>query len=129
MQLRAQRGHPQHRLGGVSALIALAAAGAGQRLLHRLAREHSKRTWHAGVERYLLDPAGGLGADVVVVAGLAPDHCSQTGHAGETARLRRVAGGQRQLEGTWHVEHLDVDVPGPRERIERALFQAFARSS
>src|SRR5215467_12515920 len=43
----AERRHPQHRLCGMASLIALVAAGAGECLLHRLARQHAERARHA----------------------------------------------------------------------------------
>ena len=58
-----------------------------------------KATGDAGVELDPLDPARGLVADVVVVAGLAPDHDAEAGDAGEAAGLGAELGGERQLEG------------------------------
>ena len=49
-QLAAQRRHAQHRAGGVLALVALAVARAGERLLHRVHGQHAEGARHAGVE-------------------------------------------------------------------------------
>ena len=102
--------HPQqrqHGLGGMRALVALAAAGAGHRLLHVLHGHHAEAARHAGAQRDVLDAAGGLGADVVVVRRLAADDGAQAGDAGVAARLGGHQRGQRQLEGAGHV--VDVD--------------------
>src|SRR4029079_19744668 len=71
---RPQEGHPHDRVGRVAALVALVAAGAGERLLHRLAGNNAERTGKPGLELDLLEPASGLRADVVVVARLPPNH-------------------------------------------------------
>src|SRR4051794_34365066 len=83
----AEQRHPHHGDGGVSALIALVPAGAGQGLVHRLAGDHPEGTWNPGRELDVLDAAGGLGADMVVVARLAADHRAQARDAGEPARF------------------------------------------
>src|ERR1700729_1301266 len=108
LKLGAQRGHFQHGFGRMPALIALAATSAGQRLLHRLAREHTEGTWHTRAERDLLNSAGSLGAHIVVVIGLATNHSAKARDALEASGLRRVACRKRQLEGAWHVEHLHI---------------------
>ncbi len=98
----------------MATLVALAcaawrrAAGAGERLLHSLAGEHAESAGHAGVQLHAHDPAGGLGADEVVVVGLAADHGAEAGNAGEAPRASGIARGERQLEGTGYVKHLDV---------------------
>ena len=76
-----QQRHPHHRDCRVAALVALVAAGALERLVHVLDREHAEGAGHAGLELDLLDTARRLGADVVVVAGLAADHGAEAGDA------------------------------------------------
>ena len=84
--LAAQQGHPRDRERGVAALVALVAAGPRQRLLHRVAGDHAEGAGHAGLELHVLDPARRLGADEVVVVGLAADHDAEAGDAGEARR-------------------------------------------
>ena len=76
-------------LGGVPARVALVAAGARERLLHRVDRQHAERARHAGAQLDVLDAARGLGADPVVVVGLAADHRAEAGDAVVAARLGR----------------------------------------
>src|SRR5712691_10431584 len=59
-KLRPQLRHPQHRLGRLATLVALVAARAGERLLHRLAGEDPERARHAGVELHAHHAPGGL---------------------------------------------------------------------
>ena len=73
-----------------AALVALAAASARERLLHRLAREHAERAWHAGVQLHSHQAPRRLRADEVVVVGLAADHGPQAGDAREAAAARGV---------------------------------------
>src|SRR5215207_8095548 len=107
-ELAAQRRHAEHRVGRVLALVALAPAGAGERLVHVVDGEDAERARHARVERHAGDPARRLGTDEVVVVGLAADHRAEAGHAGVAAGVGAVAGGQRQLERAGHVVHLDA---------------------
>src|SRR4051812_31594544 len=67
LERAAEAGERQARLGRVRALVALPAAGAGQRLVHVLDREDAERARHAGAELHVHDPACRFGADVVVV--------------------------------------------------------------
>ena len=71
--------------GGVAALVALAAAGPRQRLLHRVAGDHPEGAGDAGRQLHVLDPARRLGADEVEVLGLTADHDAETGDPGELA--------------------------------------------
>ena len=110
-------------LGRVRALVALAAAGAGQRLIHVLDRQHAERARHAGAQLDVLDPAGGLGADVVVVVGLAADDRAEAGHAGVAAGLGQVERGERELEGARDVVDVGLPHAGLGERALRARDQ------
>src|SRR6516225_5775784 len=77
-QLALDRERGQRRLHRGAARVALGAAGdAVERLLHRVDGQDPEAAGNAGVELDLLDPAGRLGADVVVVVGLPPDHRSE----------------------------------------------------
>ena len=125
---RAHRGQRQHGLRGVLALVALAAARPRERLLHGLDREHAERARHAGRELDVLDPARRLGADVVVVVGLAADHRAEAGDARVAAGLGQVLRRERQLERAGHVEHVDLD-PRRGERALRARRRAAAARS
>ena len=111
LSARPQRGEREHGLRGVLALVALAAAGARQRLLHVLDREHAERARDAGRELHVPDPARRLGADVVVVVGLAADHGPEAGDARVAPALGEVLRRRRQLERARHV--VDVGLPHP----------------
>src|SRR5258708_4204024 len=89
-KLGPQLRHPEHGLGRLATLVALVAARARERLLHRLARENPERARHAGVELHAHHPARGLPADEVVVVGLAPDHRAEAGNSGEAPPAGRV---------------------------------------
>src|SRR5262249_51815463 len=91
--------HPHDGGSGVPSLIALVAAGSGLGLLARIAGDHPEGAGNAGVELDPLDAARGLGADVVVVIGLAADHDAEAGDAAEPPGLGAPSGGERQLEG------------------------------
>src|ERR671939_1002109 len=106
-ELAAELGHSEDGPRGVLALLALSPARPRERLLHRVAGQHAERAGDAGVELHARDPARRLGADVLVVVGLAPDHRAEAGHAREAARLGAVLGGQRQLEGAG--DRVDLD--------------------
>src|SRR3954468_24003093 len=64
-ELALQHGHAGDRESGVAALVPLAAAGPGQRLLHRVAGDDAEGAGHSGLQLDVLDAAGGLGADEV----------------------------------------------------------------
>ena len=68
----------------------------------RVAGDHAEGAGDAGFQLHVLDAAGRLGADEVVVVGLAADDDAQAGDAGNVAgadqRLRR----HRQLVGAGH---------------------------
>src|SRR6476620_853086 len=59
--------------GGVAALVALVAAGAGQGLLHVVAGNDAEGAGDAARQLHVLDASRRLGADEVVVVGLAAD--------------------------------------------------------
>src|SRR5436309_14263137 len=99
----------------MATLVALVAAAARERLLHRLAGEHAEGAGHAGVQLYAHHAARSLGADELVVVGLAPDHSSQARHAGEAPGARRIARRERKLERSRDLEHLHVDAAGLRD--------------
>ena len=84
-----QQRHAGDGEGGVAALVALAAAGPGQGLLHVVAGDDAEGAGDAGLQLDVLDAAGRLGADEVVVVGLAADDDAEAGDAGELAGLRR----------------------------------------
>ena len=105
---RLQQGHPRHGQGRVPALVALVAAGPGQRLLHRVAGDDAERAGHPGFQLDVLDPAGGLGADEVVVVGLTADHDPEAGHPGVGPGLRQLLGGEGELVGAGDREVGDV---------------------
>src|SRR5439155_26040216 len=89
--------------GRVVALIALPAAGAGQRLVHVLDGQDPEGAGHAGIELGSLDPVRSSLADVVVVVGLAPDHGSQAYDAQVASGPGTGLGRERQLEGARNV--------------------------
>src|SRR3954454_24868105 len=91
-----ERGELEHGLGGVLALVALAAAGAGEGLVHVLHGEDAERARDARAQLYVLDPAGCLVADVVVVRRLAADDRPEAGDAVVAAGLRDVGRGERE---------------------------------
>ena len=103
-----QQRHPRRGQGRVAALVALAAAGPGQRLLHRVAGDDAEGAGHPGLELDVLDPARGLGADEVVVVGLAADHDPEAGDPGVGPGLRQLLGGEGQLVGARDREVGDV---------------------
>src|SRR5690242_16538321 len=69
--------------GGVAALVALVAAGAGQGLLHVVAGDDAEGAGDAGRQLDVLDAARRLGADEVVVVGLAADDDAEAGDAAD----------------------------------------------
>ena len=113
------------------ALVALAAAGPGERLLHRVAGDHAEGAGHAGLQLHVLDPARGLGADEVVVVGLAADHDPEAGDPAVGSPVDQLASRRSELVGAGdrelgHVGHRDA---GDREALVGAVHQAAARSS
>src|SRR5918996_981599 len=76
--LAPQRHHPRDGLSGVAALVALLAARPRLGLLAGVAGDHPEGAGNAGVELDALDSPRGLGADVVVVIGLAANHHPET---------------------------------------------------
>ena len=80
-ELALEQRHAGNGEGGVATLVALAAAGPGERLLHVVAGDYAEGAGHAGFQLDILDPTGGLGADEVVVVGLAADDDAETGDA------------------------------------------------
>ena len=86
-QLALQERHAGDGEGGVAALVPLATAGPGERLLHVVAGNDAEGAGDAGLELDVLDAAGRLGADEVVVVGLAADDDAETGDAGVLAAL------------------------------------------
>src|SRR3954447_8657979 len=110
-----QERHPHRDHGRPAALVALAAARAGERLVHVLGRDHPEGAGHPGIE---LDPLGSgrdLVADVVVVAGLTADYDAQTGDAREAPRLRTELGREWQLEGARDTVRVDRSLADPSE--------------
>src|SRR4051794_4761456 len=104
-------------------LVALAAAGAGQRLVHVLDGQHAERARDAGAQLHVLDPARRLGADVVVVIGLAADDGAEARHAGVAAGLGEVLRRERQLVGAGHRERVDILDARLGEGLARAALQ------
>src|SRR5207302_11293681 len=104
----------------MATLVALVAAAARERLLHRLAREHAEGAGHAGFQLHAHHAARGLGADELVVVGLAPDHSSEARDAGEAPGARGIAGRERKLERPGDLEHLHLDAAGLSERRLRS---------
>src|SRR5262249_1843987 len=129
-QLPPQQRHPRHGQRGVAALVALVAAGAGERLLHRVAGDHAEGAGDTGGELRVLDATGRLGADEVLVVGLAADADAEAGAAGEAGDLvlpfpfgasRARSSRERQLIGTWDRELADRRFGHTRD------LEAFAR--
>src|SRR5215218_7214058 len=134
--LALQQGHAGDGEGGVAALVALVAAGAGQCLLHVVTGDYPKSAGDAGRQLHVLDAARGLGADEVVVVGLAADDDAE---AGDTADLRAApllgvvaadavddrAGGEGELERAGHRVVGDVADrdPGQLEAMVGAVQQ------
>src|SRR4051812_1769075 len=80
--LALEQGHAGDGQRRVAALIALVAAGAGEGLVHAVAGDDAEGARDAGLQLHLLDAARGLGADEVVVVGLAADDDAEAGYAG-----------------------------------------------
>src|ERR1700749_1577228 len=127
--LALEQGHAGDGEGGVAALVALVAAGAGQGLLHRVAGDDAKRAGDAGLKLDLLDAAGRLGADEVVVVGLAADDDAEAGDTRE-AVFGELLGGKGQLVGAgdrdlgdrrgWHARQLEP-LPRPAQQPLREV--------
>src|SRR3954452_929852 len=98
----------------MTALVALAPAGTRERLVHVLHGEDAEGARHAGAQLHVLDAAGGLAADEVVVVGLAADHRAEAGDALVTG-AGEVRRGQRQLERAGDVEDVGLPRAGLRE--------------
>ena len=96
--LALQQGHAGDGEGGVAALVALVAAGAGQGLLHVVAGDDAEGAGDAGRQLHVLDAAGRLGADEVVVVGLAADDDAEAGDAADLGPppAWRCGGGRRR---------------------------------
>src|SRR5690349_6508536 len=97
-------------------------ADASQRLVVALDREDAEAAGDAGLELDVLDPAGALVADVVVVRGLAADDRADARDALVAAGLGADLGRHRQLEAARHLDHVDL-VSGVLEDGARALDQ------
>ncbi len=107
-ELVAQAREREHGVRRLGAVVALAPTGALERLVQRIDRQHAKRARDAGAQLDVLDAARALGADIVVVIGLAADDRAEAGDARVAAALRRIERGERQLERTRHVEDVDL---------------------
>src|SRR5215203_1959126 len=81
--LTLEQGHAGDGEGGVAALVALVAAGAGQGLVHVVAGDDAEGAGDAGRQLDVLDAASGLGADEVVVVGLAANDDAEAGDAAD----------------------------------------------
>src|SRR5437868_1790502 len=108
-----EEGHAGDGEGGVAALVTLVAAGPGEGLLHVVAGDDTEGAGHSGCQLHVLDAAGRLGADEVVVVGLAADDDAEAGDAADlhTADVLRVfaadavddfLGGEGELVGAGH---------------------------
>ena len=78
--------------------MALALAGAGERLLHRVHGEHAEGTGNPGVEGHPGDAGGRFGADVLVVS-VSPRLTAPDSHAGVRGRTGAELA-PRKLEGS-----------------------------
>src|SRR3954454_8534397 len=96
--LALEQGHAGDGEGGVAALVALVAARARQRLVHAVAGDDAEGAGDAGLQLHLLDPARRLGANEVVVVGLAADDDAEAGDAG-VAVLGELLGREGELVG------------------------------
>ena len=113
------RGH-----GGVVTFVAVRAAGASFGLFHGVRGQDAESHRDAAFERDLLQSARGLAGDEVEMGRLAADHSAQ-GDDGVIAAVGEPFRGQRQLERTGNVEHLDPFGAGFGERFPRAFQQLF----
>src|SRR3954470_8202909 len=96
--LALEQGHAGNGEGGVAALVALVAAGSGQRLVQVVAGDDSEGAGDIGLQLHLLDAARRLGADEVVVVGLAADDDAEASHPG-VAVFSELLRGEGQLVG------------------------------
>src|SRR4051794_10577675 len=96
--LALEQGHAGDGEGGVAALVALVAARARQRLVHVVAGDDAEGAGDAGLQLHLLDAARRLGADEVVVIGLAADDDAEAGDA-VVALVGEDLRGKRELVG------------------------------
>ena len=115
---------------GVVALVALAAAGAGERLLHVLDGQHAERARHAGLELRLLDALARR-----------PRRRSRSGrsrpgsrprgrprrHSAPTAAQAFAASGSSNAPGTSWTSTLVLPHPALGERAQRARRSAARR--
>ena len=90
-QLRDDRRHLDRRGRRLPPLVAAAVAGARQRLLDRVGRQHAERHRHAGRRRRRREPVRHRRRDVLEVRRLAADQTAQTDHGVEARRSRRRA--------------------------------------
>src|SRR5215207_11778326 len=81
-EAREDVGHLERRAGRVGALVAPSPAGAGKRLLPRLAGQHAEGDRNARLERRQLEAARGLRGDVLEMRRLAANHAAEGDHAG-----------------------------------------------
>src|SRR6476659_5287248 len=103
--LALEQSHAGDGEGGVAALVALVAAGAGEGLVHVVAGDDAEGAGDAGLQLHLLDTTRRLGADEVVMVGLAADDDAEAGDAtGLSASPPRsldvALGSERKLVGT-----------------------------
>src|SRR3954453_652191 len=114
-KVASQERHPHRDHGRPAALVALAAARAGERLVHVLGRDHPEGAGHPGIERDPLGPRRDLVADVVVVAGLATDYDAETGDPRKAAGLRAELRGEGKLEGARDAVGVDRGLTHPAQ--------------
>src|SRR3954453_2641306 len=114
--LALEQGHAGDGEGGVAALVALVAAGAGQCLVHVVAGDDAEGAGDAGLQLHLLDAVRRLGADEVVVVGLAADYDAEAGDAG-VAVFGELLGREGELVGSGDGD-LGDGVPGDAGELE-----------
>ena len=113
------------REGRIRALVAGLGAGALDRLLDRVRRQHAEGDRNAGIVRDTREPAGAFARDVVEMRRRTLDHRAERNDRIVAAWLRQLARDERQVERTGRAHDLDLLVARAvaLEHVDRAAHQ------
>ena len=119
-------GHFDRGKPGVEAFVATFQAGTIDGLLERVAGEHTKNHWHAGIKLRELDAARGFRANVIVMRSLAAQNAADADDGFAAAGFGKFFGGDGNFERARDADDFDVIFGGSGafQRIESRIEQA-----
>ena len=118
-------GHLNRGKPGVEAFVATFQAGTIDGLLERVAGEHTKNHWHAGIKLRELDAAGGFRANVIVMRSLAAQNAADADDGLAAAGFGKFFGGDGNFERAGDPDEFDLAFRSARsfERVESRIEQ------